>query len=322
MGEVFGRLLDHLAPALIHFHCIQRLTTSIVSVALERQIPYVVSAHDGWWISNSQFLLDAMGGMRLYNYTDPMLTLQSLGQAAFDRLMRLRRPLLGAAKVLAVSAPFAEIYRGCGVSNVMTIANGVSDLPSPERVLSSDGRVRLGFIGGMAMHKGYKFLKYAFYNQSFSNLALLVIDHSMRPGETRQEIWGTTTVEFRPKRPQSQIGRLYGEIDVLLAPSIWPESYGLVTREALHCGCWVVASDRGSIGEYIVEGRNGFVIDVSSPAGLVRALTDINKNPATYLVPPAENPVMRQARDQAAELALLYENLLPASAAMANIKAD
>ena len=71
-----------------------------------------------------------------------------------------------------MSAPFAEIYCGCGVSNVMTIANGVSDLPSPERVPSADGRVRLGFIGGMAMHKGYKFLKYAFYNQSFSNLSL------------------------------------------------------------------------------------------------------------------------------------------------------
>ena len=79
----------------------------------------------------------------------------------------------------------------------------------------------------------------------------------------------------------------------------------------------------GSIGEYIVEGQNGFVIDVSNPAGLIRALTDINENPATYLVSPAERPVMRQARDQADELALLYGNLtFSAPAVMTDIKAD
>jgi glycosyltransferase involved in cell wall biosynthesis len=132
MGEIFGRFLDGVAPSLVHFHCVQRLTGSIVSATLERGIPYLVSVHDGWWISDTQFLLDADGQIRLYDYSDPLATMRKLGRPAFDRLMRLRRPLLEAARVLAVSAPFAEIYRGCGVGNVATVANGVSSLPAPQ----------------------------------------------------------------------------------------------------------------------------------------------------------------------------------------------
>ena len=315
IGAAFGRFLDHVAPALVHFHCIQRLGASIVSATLARGIPYVVSVHDGWWISDTQFLLDETGRTRLYDYADPVATLRSLGQPAFDRMMRLQGPLQGAAKVLAVSEPFAEVHRGCGVGNVATVANGVSELPLPARTASADGRVRLGFIGGMAAHKGYGLLKHALHGQGFANLRLLVIDHSLNAGERRHEVWGITVVDFQPKRPQGQIGQLYGEIDVLLAPSVWPESYGLVTREALHCGCWVVASDRGSIGEYVVDGRNGFIVDAATPDGLVGALRRLDQDPARYLTSPVERPAMRPAWKQAEELAALYEEILAVPAA-------
>ena len=44
---------------------------------------------------------------------------------------------------------------------------------------------------------------------------------------------------------------------MLVAPSIWPESYGLVTREALSAGLWVIASDIGALAEPLLEGTNG-----------------------------------------------------------------
>jgi len=310
MAELFTACLDRVRPALVHFHCIQRLTASIVAPVAERGLPYLVSVHDGWWISDHQFLLDGEGGMPVYEYDDPLATLRALGQPSFDRMMQLRPALLGAASVLAVSEPFARIYRKCGVPNVETVANGVSALPQPERTRSPDGKVRLAFVGGLSAHKGYKLLQYAMYGERFSNLRLMVVDHSLAPGETRQETWGTVDVDFRPKVPQRQIGLLYGQIDVLLAPSVWPESYGLVTREALHCGCWVVASDRGSIGEYVSQDENGFIVDVSGPEGLVAALKRIDSDPARYTVRPAVVPPMREAAQQGDELAALYGCLL------------
>ena len=49
----------------------------------------------------------------------------------------------------------------------------------------------------------------------------------------------------------------YTSQDVLVAPSIWPESFGLVTREALQLGLWVIASDIGALAEPIEDGVNG-----------------------------------------------------------------
>jgi glycosyltransferase involved in cell wall biosynthesis len=45
----------------------------------------------------------------------------------------------------------------------------------------------------------------------------------------------------------------YADHDVLVAPSIWPESFGLVSREALSAGLWVIASDAGALADPIIK---------------------------------------------------------------------
>ena len=66
----------------------------------------------------------------------------------------------------------------------------------------------------------------------------------------------------------------YSEQDVLLAPSIWPESFGLVTREALSAGLWVIASDAGALAEPILNTpeKNGTVIQPNNLEDLVSAI--------------------------------------------------
>ena len=61
MGKVFARFLEHEQPDLVHFHCIQRLTGSIIEATIEKNIPYWVTVHDAWWISDYQFLIDDKG---------------------------------------------------------------------------------------------------------------------------------------------------------------------------------------------------------------------------------------------------------------------
>src|SRR5215831_4704535 len=46
----------------------------------------------------------------------------------------------------------------------------------------------------------------------------------------------------------------------LLAPSAWPEPFGLVMIEAMACGCPVIAYNRGAAPEVIDEGVTGFVV--------------------------------------------------------------
>jgi glycosyltransferase involved in cell wall biosynthesis/cytochrome c-type biogenesis protein CcmH/NrfG len=310
MGEIFGEYLDTVTPALVHFHCIQRLTASVVEAARERGIPYLITVHDGWWISDEQFIVDETGRYNLYDYHDKDKAMRPGRENSYLRMTALQDVLFNAYRVLAVSEPFASVYRSCGVTNVITVVNGVSEIPHRKRLHSPDGRVRVAFVGGMAMHKGYRLVRSAFLSETFEHLTLTIVDHSQPQGYLRQEYWGTTPVDFVGLIPQSDIFDLYCHTDVVLAPSIWPESYGLVTREALAAGCWVVASDRGAIGECIVEDENGYIIDVSDISGLVDVLRRIDNGHLRYSTQPHKVAALRSAVEQGEELARLYGEIL------------
>lgn len=314
MGRAFDRVLDRIDPDLIHFHCIQRLTTTCVTAAIRRRIPYLITMHDGWWISPHQFLIDGNRRVVTYDYTG-QASLDTYMSEDYVRARTLLRCIRGADRVLTVSQPFGDLCRRVGLDRIEVVENGVSRLPEVVRTENPSGRVRLGFIGGLADHKGYGLIRNVILNEPFRNLSLLLIDHAMHPNERVTEEWGSVPVEIRGKFPQSSVGGLYAHIDVLLAPSIWPESYGLVTREAIASGCWVVASDRGAVADCVVEGRNGYVVDVADEAGLLAALRFIDDNPTVHLRSPDHRIPIRTADQQAEDLAAIYGEVVDADRA-------
>jgi glycosyltransferase involved in cell wall biosynthesis len=316
MRPPFEDLLDRFAPDLVHFHCVQRLTASVVEAVQARGIPYIVTAHDAWWISDYQFLTDMDGSVRSSS-PDPLRDTPDPAQgpmASIARRRRLRQTLDAAVAICAVSETFAEVYRQAGFPRTIAIPNGVPRLAPVVRRPSGTGRVRLGHIGGRTLHKGATLIEAVLKASRFSHLALTMVDHTLSTHQVIEEIWGTTPVRIIGNVPQDRVGNLYAEMDVLLAPSLWPESFGLVTREAHASHLWVVASDRGAIGEEIVEGVNGFRIDVSSPTDLRAVLVRIDADPNRFLgIPPASETPMRTAFDQGEDLIALYDGLLQPS---------
>ena len=218
--------------------------------------------------------------------------------------------MAGAEQVLCVSRPFAALYRAAGVANAVAIPNGVSAMAPAAARAPRAGPVRVGYIGGMEPHKGYCLVRAAFERRAYQNLRLTVVDHSRGPGAARLEMWGATQVSLIGRVAQDEVDALYAGLDVLLAPSIWPESFGLASREALAHGLWVVASDRGAMAEEIIPGENGWIVDVESVAGLERALETIDGNPAQFKTAPKFSPALRRAHEQADDLAQLYRVIL------------
>ena len=216
-----------------------------------------------------------------------------------------------AAAVLAVSESFAALYREAGIEAARAMPNGLSPAfaaglpPLPPRA----GRVRVGHIAGWAYHKGIHLFQAALLQGQFANIEAVVIDHTREESYRLEVMWGSTPTTIRGKVRQEAVIALYGDIDVLVAPSIWPESYGLVSREALQCGVWVVASALGAIGEDIVEGENGFVIDVGTAEGLGVALQAIDDDPGRFKVRPVHRAPARFSSEQTDDLATLYRQL-------------
>lgn len=141
------------------------------------------------------------------------------------------------------------------------------------------------------------------------NLELTVVDHSRYGGVERMALWGGTQVRFVGKTVQERMHEFYAGQDVLLAPSLWPVSFGLATREALSAGLWVVASDRGAIGEDVMPEVKGWIVDVATPQAFLAVLSEIDKNPGKYLEAPRAMP-LRTAQDQADELLQIYGDVL------------
>lgn len=85
---------------------------------------------------------------------------------------------------------------------------------------------------------------------------------------------------FRQTGFLTQEGRstFFQNAKALLFPIKWDEPFGMVMIEAMACGTPVIAYNRGSVPEIIVDGKTGFIVDEKKGVeGLVEAMKKINQ---------------------------------------------
>ena len=159
----------------------------------------------------------------------------------------------------------------------MSISNNYSD-----EFISDPNAIRLCHIGGMSIHKGYQLLRVAVHSiPSDLPFKFTIIDHGLADSSKNySSVWNGYIVDFIAPIPMDQMSEFYNKQDVLLAPSIWPESFGLVSREALSAGLWVIASDAGALAEPIKNASDhvGSVIQPNDVQALVNALSELPEN--------------------------------------------
>ena len=74
-------------------------------------------------------------------------------------------------------------------------------------------------------------------------------------------------------------------IDVLIVPSLWPESFGLSLREASLLGIWVVAAAIGGLEGFVIEGETGFSFEPGDNNQLKRILMKLDRDWQKYKQP-------------------------------------
>ena len=272
---------------LIQCHCCQLLTAAPLVVAKRHQIPYEIVMHDAWWMSDEQFLVSKAG--RLINPADPLDHFDqqpdaSEIQKALQRRADLFQLLEHAQRRIAVSDAFKLICESAGIKNIDVQVNSVTTMELPTKDTYSAPRVpgtkyRLCHIGGMSLHKGFQLLRQAVHHLPQSlPIQFTIVDHRLTSDKNSYEsTWNGYRVEFIAPIPMDQMPQFYSKQDVLIAPSIWPESFGLVTREALSAGLWVIASNTGALAEPILSTKedNGTVIQPNHLEDLIKALKDL-----------------------------------------------
>ncbi|QVL52563.1 MAG: glycosyltransferase [Cyanobium sp. M30B3] len=266
---------------LIHCHCCQVLTASPLVVARQLGIPYLITLHDGWWLSPELFLVSPAGRpidpAKPFDHIDGVPTAEEKS-VALERRSILSGILQGAQQRLAVSDPFRKVYEKAGISKVGVRENTFTPMPSqqPRTPRSPGSRVRICHIGGMAMHKGFQILRKAVHLLPPQlNLELTIIDHRLQEDDTSySSSWNGYPIHFIPPIPMGKMANFYATQDALVAPSIWPESFGLVTREALSAGLCVVATNTGALSAGLEGNPDAFIINECNPRVLAQELAN------------------------------------------------
>jgi phosphatidylinositol alpha-mannosyltransferase len=88
-----------------------------------------------------------------------------------------------------------------------------------------------------------------------------------------------STIDARGRVPESELWRMLWEADVLCAPSLSGESFGMVLIEAFAAGTPVVASDIAGYNDVVNDGTDGVLVPPADPQRLAEALQDMHLQP-------------------------------------------
>jgi len=103
------------------------------------------------------------------------------------------------------------------------------------------------------------------------------------PGYAREQIdprRGLPGVTVHGGVPRTALWRAMSRAAVVLCPSRWDEPFGMAAAEAAACGTPVVAFRRGGLGEIVVPGVTGFLVepgDLRASADAVREVTRLSR---------------------------------------------
>ncbi|PJE26585.1 Glycosyl transferases group 1 [Pseudooceanicola marinus] len=268
--ETVSRLLHSLAPDLLHLHCLQELGSGLIRAGREAGVPVVVSTHDFWWLCERQFMIRPDGR---YCGQSPVRIEGCRGcvvdhDRARTRARHLARALAEADLVTYPSAFARDLSRasGLGARADAVWQNGVT-LPGPDFAdrqaarRARDPRLTFGFCGGPSQLKGWPLIREAFAPLTRQDFRVWLVDGALE-GSWWQDVplkslpgdW-----QVRPRYSQGDMDAFWAEIDVLLFPSQWKETFGLTVREALARGVRVIQTDSGGTVEHAGPDRDRLI---------------------------------------------------------------
>ncbi len=159
-------------------------------------------------------------------------------------------------------------------SNILPISNAnISDNRKIRSINKS--LIRIGYIGSMATYKGYPLLKSVlnFLNKKGINNWILQIWGGKLGKEPLCEF-----IEFKGEFTSSELERVFDQIDLLIVPSIWKETFSFITLEALSFGLPVLVSENVGAKD-IVETYDPFFVFQQSKEELQLKLEAILGDP-------------------------------------------
>ena len=241
--------------------------------------------------------------------------------AARQRLEDMRAVCSDVTRFLAPSRSVRDRFIQFGIApeRVELSPYGLNHALFPARPpLRSHSTLRIGFLGTLMVSKAPHILLEAF--------------RQLPPGKASLEIMGAPAdyhgdpsyrdvlapllrfpgVTVRGPQSREQVSNALASLDVLVVPSVWPETSSLVSLEAFLTGVPAVASNIGGIPDLIEHERNGLLFEPGDVDGLRRTLLRLIEEPALLarIKAGAASTSVRSIEDDVTSTRRVYESLV------------
>jgi glycosyltransferase involved in cell wall biosynthesis len=176
--------------------------------------------------------------------------------------------------------------------------------PGPEA-----GKLRLGFIGQIAPHKGVHLLLDALARCGRDNLSLTIWGPANQAPAYTEKLRARAQglpVAFAGTIPRSELAAAFASVDALVIPSTWYENSPLILLQALATHTPPIVSDVPGMTEFVAHGQNGFHFERGNVDSLARVLQTLADDPALVERLGAATSYGRVPADMAKDVAAMY----------------
>jgi glycosyltransferase involved in cell wall biosynthesis len=324
----FTSLLAKEAFDIVHFQHLDRFPPTLPGLAKAAQIPYVIHLHDFWYPCPTVKLFDfneeVCAGPEAAKCFE-CVTKKKPGFRDFFELKRLRqRPsaskqiLDEAALIIAVSQRTRLIYQGFGISQERSIVLPPAlKLPSWQDKngrgrIDQDGPLQVAFLGHALRAKGFHILLEA-VRRARADIKLSLYG---KMGPFLEDDLGRFIKECSHRfenfgsYQRSELRKILTKIDVVILPSMWNETYGLVLDEAFSAGIPVIASRMGGMQERVIENRTGFLFETGDVKALSELLDELAADYDTKIQKMDFRETLPSFKDNIATLEKHYQSIV------------
>lgn len=232
-------------------------------------------------------------------------------RADFDRRYEVfNENLATLRRILTPSNHVKQVFtaNGYDTSGFEVLQLGIDALPPLGFSSIFPGSVSLAFIGSVLPAKGLHVLLEALRRVPSQRYTLDVFGRmdadpvygrrikKLARRDSRVSLKGPFGVEDK--------GGIYANIDLLIIPSLVPETFSLVAREALLSGKSVIASRVGALPEIILDKVNGYLFTPGDTDELAGILTELDRQPERLRELDIPGPVPIISKEEHAEALL------------------